>query len=167
MAHKREHAGERGRKPAHLVYALLDSAGAVGAVGVRRADVPGVGSILWTVKDQVAGRLGEWLRSLPSVPREDVVIGAMIGLHRTTAADIASALAAWWGCPVVGEGRTPGRRRLTAGVGLDGTITVWNGQSSAGAAHGLTRWGARRLIRAGRAVDLGPTVARNLSNRAM
>jgi hypothetical protein len=161
---RKEKGTDCGRRPAHLVFLLLDAAGAVGAVGVRRTDAAPVGPSLWSVREYATGRLGAWLRGLQAEPGERVIIGLGAGLHTGTAWDIAKTVAGWWHCPLIGEDRTPGRPRVTATIRPDGTIQTWNSQAEAGKALGLSRWATRRRLGSGTVVDLGPARGKQRPN---
>ena len=77
---------EDGPRPKYAVIVLLDAAGHVGHVGVRRLDQPTDWVAVWraATTGEIGSVLGGWLRTLPAPPVERIILGS-IGLHLGTA----------------------------------------------------------------------------------
>lgn len=144
-----------GPRPKYAVILLTDAKGNVGHVGVRRLDRPARWEPIWRLKNQIDTPLSRWLRTLDNRPTEIVLLGS-VGMHARTARAAAAALRAGWFPGAVGGGKSPGRRRWTAKIAADGSLTaVWPSQAAAARSLGVTRWAVWRGIRTGRFLDLG------------
>ena len=73
---------DSGPRPKFAAILLLDSAGQVGHVGVRRLDQPTDWAAVWqaATAGEISTSLGRWLKSLPAPPGERIAIGSC-GIH--------------------------------------------------------------------------------------
>jgi hypothetical protein len=147
---------DSGPRPKFAAILLLDSAGQVGHVGVRRLDQPTDWAAVWqaATAGEISTSLGRWLKSLPAPPGERIAIGSC-GIHLGTARACATLLAGWWGVATEGE-RVRGRRPVGR-IEPGGSLRRWRSRADAAADLKLSPRAILKSIRSGRMFDLtGP-----------
>ena len=142
----------RGTRPKHTAIILTDDQGNVGHVGVGRLDRPSDWQTVWRFRDQIDTPLGRWLRTLPTPPREVVVVGS-VGLDFRTARAVVDLLATWF-LQAAGGCKRAGRRRPTGRIETDGSLRSWPSRAAAAADLEMTRWAVLKKVHNGVMFDL-------------